>query len=411
VPDESKVRSRIIQKIIRLVQERHFNLAGVDHQEWARRLRHREPDIVRGDREEFEAGVRAALSELKTSHTAFYSERPTRFPPQHTINATLSEITVNGSPRWMFVDVFEDGPAYLAGIRPGDLLLAVDGAEPVPGSLPLFGIGRTHHLEVSKEQHTTNAAVEVPFRKGSKQRPPLVEPVSIRHRMVGPGIGLLKILYFPGAIGIRFSNQLRASIDDLKAHGCERLIIDLRGNIGGSLGFAALASYLCSGREEIGYSVTPARLRAGYSSEELPRVPMPRTRAEALARLAAFAVRDKSLMLLTQGLSQQPFHGRTVILINQWTSSAGEMAAAFAAGRAAATLAGHTTKGNVLGAMNFPVAREYWLRVPVFGWFTYRDECLEGSGVVPTISVSSESPDDVRRDILSEVAIATVKEL
>ena len=409
--DESKLRSRIVQKVVRLVQERHFNLAGVDHQEWARRLRDREPEIVRGDREEFEAGVRAALSELKTSHTAFYSERPTRFPPQHTINATLSEITLNGSPRWMFVDVFEDGPAYLAGIRPGDLLLAVDEVEPVPGSLPLFGIDRTHRLVVAQEQRTVEAAVEVPFRKGSKQRPPLVEPVSIRHSVIAPGVGLLKVLYFPGAVGIRFSDKLRASVADLKAHRCERLIIDLRGNIGGSLGFAALASYLCSGREEIGYSVTPTRLRRGYSSQALPRVSMPRTRAEALARFAAFAFRDKSLMLLTQGLGQQPFHDRTVVLINEWTSSAGEMAAAFAAGRSAAIVAGQATKGNVLGAMNFPVTREYWLRLPVFGWFTYRDECLEGIGVVPTVFVSSASPEDARRDVLSEVAIAKAEEL
>jgi hypothetical protein len=65
---------------------------------------------VRGDREEFEAGMRAALVELKTSHTAFYSESPTRFAPQHTINATLSEITVNGSLRWVFVAYSKTDP-------------------------------------------------------------------------------------------------------------------------------------------------------------------------------------------------------------------------------------------------------------------------------------------------------------
>jgi hypothetical protein len=43
---------------------------------------------------------------------------------------------------------------------------------------------------------------------------------------------------------------------------------------------------------------------AGYSPQALPRVPMPRTRVEALARLAAFAVRDKSLMLLKQDSGQ-----------------------------------------------------------------------------------------------------------
>jgi C-terminal processing protease CtpA/Prc len=373
-------------------------------------VRHREPEFVRGDREEFEAGVREALTELKTSHTAFYSERPTRFPPQHTINATLSEITVNRTRRWMFVDVFEGGPAYVAGIRPGDLLLAADDTETTSGNLPTFGIGRTHKLVVAKEQRTVEAAVEVPFRKGSKQRPPVIEPVSIRHRVIAPGIGLLKVLYFPGAIGIRFSNQLRACIADLNDEGCQRLIIDLRGNIGGSLGFAALASYLCTGREEIGYSVTPTRLRSGFSIEALPRVPMPRTRAEALARLAAFAIRDKSLMLLTQGLGAQPFHGRTVVLINEWTSSAGEMAAAFASEAGAATLIGRTTKGNVLGAMNFAVHQEYWLRLPVFGWFTSQQQCLEGAGVAPTLSFAEPSPDNASKDVELQHAMTMLKE-
>jgi C-terminal processing protease CtpA/Prc len=135
---------------------------------------------------------------------------------------------------------------------------------------------------------------------------------------------------------------------------------------------------------------------------------MPQSRAEALARLAAFAVRDKSLMLLTQGLGPQPFHGRTVILINEWTSSAGEMAAAFGGGRVAATLLGQPTKGNVLGAINFQLDKQYWLRLPIFGWFTYADECLEDRGVIPTAFVPSESPSDVRRDVQTEVAITTV---
>ena len=36
---------------------------------------------------------------------------------------------VAGSERWFFLDVFEGGPAHVAGIKPGDMLLAVDGTE------------------------------------------------------------------------------------------------------------------------------------------------------------------------------------------------------------------------------------------------------------------------------------------
>jgi hypothetical protein len=45
--------------------------------------------------------------------------------------------------------------------------------------------------------------------------------------------------------GIRFSKVFDAAIASLKSQGCDRLIIDLRGCIGGSLGFARLVSYMC----------------------------------------------------------------------------------------------------------------------------------------------------------------------
>jgi C-terminal processing protease CtpA/Prc len=66
--------------------------------------------------------------------------------------------------------------------------------------------------------------------------------------------------------------------------------------------------------------------------------------------LARFSVQDKSLMLLTQGLGPQPFHCHVVILVNEFTNSAGEMAAQFAKDTKLATLVGEKTMGNVLGS-------------------------------------------------------------
>ena len=58
---------------------------------------------------------------------------------------------------------------------------------------------------------------------------------------------------------------------------------------------------------------------------------MPQTRAALLFTLGSYAFRDKSIHLLTQSLGAQPFHGRIVLLVNQWTNSAAEMVANFAA--------------------------------------------------------------------------------
>jgi C-terminal processing protease CtpA/Prc len=294
----------------------------------------------------------------------------------------------------MFLDVFEDGPAHVAGIKPGDILDAVDGTPCLPPSGPYFGFGQTHKLFVTKvdTESAMEVVVEVPKRKGTRQRPPLVEPKSPIHSKIGQNLGLLKITYFPGAMGMRFATPLDRAVSDLKTQNCDRLIIDLRGNIGGSLGFARLASYMCPGQIAIGHSLTPKRLRDGYDPRALPREPMPRNRPELLVTLARYGVRDKSLMLLTQGLGAQPFHNRIVLLINEWTNSAAEMVANFASENRLATLVGQKTHGSVLGATNFKLAGGYWLRLPVFGWFTSKGRSLEGHGVDPDILVEI-SPD------------------
>jgi C-terminal processing protease CtpA/Prc len=287
------------------------------------------------------------------------------------------------------LDVFEGGPAHVAGIKPGDMLLAVNGTEYVPPSMPPFDVGQTYRLRIA-DAHGGNereVKVEVPKRKGTKARPPIIEPKSLSHAIVAPNIGLLRIVYFPGPMGLQFAKELDAAITDLKHQGVSRLIIDLRGNIGGGLGLARLASYLCPGQIPIGHSLTASRLRTGYKKEDLPPVPMPRNKTELAWTLARFLFRDKSIFLLTQGLGPQPFHNRIVLLVNEWTNSAAEMVAGFAAENKLATIVGNQTAGNVLGAANFEVGSGYWVRLPVFGWYTSKGDCLEGKGVSPDVWV------------------------
>ena len=386
-----ELRSQILDQIKKYVLKHHINVGGIDYGEWTRRITNHAPELLALDLEGFEDGVRKHLLELKSSHTGFYHEQPTRLMPQHTVNATLHSAPWRGEQRWMCLDVFEDGPARKAGIVPGDLLLAVDGKDYRPPDIPAFGIGVTHRLTLVpvNENEPREIVVAVPLRKGSTGRPPIVEPKSISHSMAGPGIGLLKVLYFPGLFGMRFSSALAKALEDLKRQGLDRLIVDLRGNIGGSMGFAHLASYLCSGRVAIGHSVTPQRLRTGYEIKSLTRVPIPGNRAQLIATLGRFAFQDKSIMLLTQGLGPQPFHNRVVILTNEHTNSAAEMVANFAVENKLATTVGVKTPGNVLGARNFPLAGNYWLRIPVFGWYTPKGLSVEGTGVVPDVLVEA----------------------
>jgi C-terminal processing protease CtpA/Prc len=110
---------------------------------------------------------------------------------------------------------------------------------------------------------------------------------------------------------------------------------------------------------------------------------MPNTKLGVALTLFRFVAKDKSLFLLTQGLGLQPFHGRIVILVNEWTNSAAEMVANFAAENRLATTIGTKTAGNILGARNFKLGPHYWVRLPVFGWLTPNGESLDGKGLIP----------------------------
>jgi C-terminal processing protease CtpA/Prc len=386
-------RSKILASIKALVLKHHINVASVDYEVWMRTVDERTPPLLGVDQEEFEDGVRDLLSGLGTSHTAFFHESQTQLLPQHTIGATLRAVACGSADHWMFLDVFDGGLAHNAGIRPGHRLLAVDGVACAPPSMPRFGIGQAHRLSIAEAagQNEREFGIAVPHRKGSKRRPPIIEPRSLVYSIIEPDIGLLKVTYFSGTFGIGFANTLDAAMQALQDGGCQRLILDLRGNIGGSLGFARLASYLCPGRLPIGHSLTPSRLRNGYAVADLPRVPMPGTRIGLALTLARFAARDKSVVLLTQSLGPQPVHRKIVVLVNEWTNSAAEIIASFAAENRLAPIVGVKTAGNILGATNFKLASGHWLRLPIFGWYTSQGQCLDGIGVAPDISVEMET--------------------
>ena len=351
----------------------------------------RTPRLAATEGEEFEGGVSSLLAQLGTSHTVFYHERTISLPPQHSLNATLCAFQRHGREIWGFVDVFEDGPAHVAGIGAGDILLSVDGTPYEPPSMPRFRTGQSFTLTVSNPdgQDRRDIAIDIPYRKGTKDRPPIIEPKPLSHRMLEPGIGLLRITYFPGPMGLEFARALDMAITDLKQHQCDRLIVDLRGNIGGGLGFARLASYFCPGALPIGHSLTSRRLRKGFSSQELPRVPMPQTWAALLFTLGSYAFRDKSIHLSTQSLGAQPFHGRIVLLVNEWTNSAAEMVANFAAESRLATIVGGRTAGNASECQlsgrsgSSGTLADLWVVHP-------QGHCLEGKGVTPDVAVEPD---------------------
>src|SRR5713101_418144 len=117
-----KTRAQILQSIKKRVLAHHINVGGIDYGAWTERVDERTSELLAAELAAFEAGIRQLLAELKTSHTVFYHSLPKELLPQHTINASLQDVLLNSAHKWMFLDVFEHGPAHVAGIRPGDVL-------------------------------------------------------------------------------------------------------------------------------------------------------------------------------------------------------------------------------------------------------------------------------------------------
>jgi len=78
------------------------------------------------------------------------------------------------------------------------------------------------------------------------------------------------------------------------------------------------------------------------------------------------------------------------MLVNEFTNSAGEMAAQFVKDTKLATLVGQTTMGNVLGSTTFDVGNGYTLYMPIVGWYSPNGSYTEGSGVQPDILLDIE---------------------
>jgi hypothetical protein len=204
------------------------------------------------------------------------------------------------------------------------------------------------------------------------------------------GVGWLKVTKFPGAIGVDIAKQIDRAIHELK--GCSRLIIDLRGNAGGGLAFLRVMSYLTPERIPVGYSVTRSRAETNYSKEMLATFDRIPSQKAALVLLALkFGLRDDSVSIATEGLGPRPFHTRTVLLVDENTTGAGERIAAFAQERQLAPVVGAQTAGRLICCSVYEVGQGYYVRIPARAWYTWGGELLEGKGVQPDCSVAGNN--------------------
>ena len=404
------IRQNVFEKVCRLVEKKHFN-PGLNGASWPALVGSHKARILGAETiERYETEVQDLLAELKTSHTGFFHKSLRKVPARFSINATFQRVSLNGNTHWMFQDVHEGGAAHAAGLEPGDILIELNGEAILPPQAPIFRVGEAASVVVQRRNgERTSVRVDVPAPKSKKR--PINQPRPVAWSTLPGEIGLVKITMFTGAVGIDLAHDIDRAIADLQ--GCNRLIVDLRGNTGGGIGGLRLMSYLTPDKRPVGYSLTKKRATKGYRREELVRFGrIPSRKIALLGLMLRYAFTEKSIVVVTEGLGLRPFHGRVVILVNQHSASAAEMLAAFAQENKLAAIVGTKTPGRLLSGGAFKAGHGFILGLPTAGFLTWQGTMLEGKGIEPDhpVELSYEALRE-GRDTQMEKAIEVVSQL
>jgi carboxyl-terminal processing protease len=188
-----------------------------------------------------DASLKGIVDSLEDPYSAYISPKEaSAFQESVTGEFEGVGMTVEKDERGLRVlEAFEGSPAVAAGIRKGDVILAVDGRS-IAGLNSSLATGRikgpagtTVRLELFTPGAEDTRSVRVKREK--------IEIPAVRGRLVerdGRKLGVVRLRGFSsGAHGV-----LRREVDRLLKRGADGLVLDLRGNGGGLLSEAVLVS-------------------------------------------------------------------------------------------------------------------------------------------------------------------------
>lgn len=267
---------------------------------------------------------------------------------------------VQQDTRTMYITIvkpYVDGPAYNAGMLPGDIIYMVDGVD-------VTGMAIDNVVTMMKGAEGTVVKVTV-VREGEADPVELtitrgkIEIETIEHEMLDNNIGLITISSFDELT----PQQFKDGIEELKKQGMKGMIIDLRDNGGGLLDSVVdMLDYVLP-KGLIVYTED----KYGYKEE--------------------FRGTDKDVLDMPM-----------VVMINGNSASASEIFAAAMQDYEAATLVGTTSFGKGIVQTILPLNDGTAVKITISRYFTPNGVCIHGTGVTPDIEV--ELDDELKQMVV-----------
>lgn len=393
-------RLAVFDSIWREIRDRYYDpsLNGVDWEVVRTRFR---PLVANAQNDDaFQNVLRAMMGTLRDSHTRVLTPQQARDRQQDQTTATgVVLFEVGGRPA--IFEVQPESPAAEAGLRPGMLVVAVNGV-PVtealararedvgPSSseraalllsyLRLIAGSLTQPLQLDLEG-ADGARRSVTLIRRALQTTPRFEA-----RLMPEGVLYIRFDRFRSPVARRLRQAL---IEHPDARG---LILDLRSNTGGEGGEGARAIAPLLDRATILARLRTRTGRAPSALLGLVRLPLELTAGEA---------------------GHQLFSGPIVVLTNEGTASTSEVITASLQERGRARIIGAQSCGCALGVLRYRrLADGRALAISEVGLVTGLGRRIEGIGVVPDIRVDLTLADLLQgRDRILEVAVQEILRL
>jgi carboxyl-terminal processing protease len=356
--DRAQFNLRVFDRAWSLVNQHYFD-AGFRGVNWsALRDRYRPEAAKAADTTALYAVLNRMGAELKESHLA-------ALPPRR-VHEIETERRVAVGIRWqlkdgqrVITDIVPGGPAELAGVRRGWLILSRNGQPIRDGQVFVARLGEPIRFEFRDEQDQVRTIALQPQLVGFER-----EEV----RRLADGVIYLRFDEFKRQPLRWLSEQLKRNAD------APAVIVDLRQNGGGN----TLAMNVAVA-EFFSHAVNEGTLvyRNGRSTD---------------ARSFAWRSAD--------------FRGRVVLLTGPYTASAAEIFAHVLQHHHRALLVGRRTAGAVIYARSYRLPGGGSLQVPVIDYVALDGQRLEGHGVTPDIVVPEASFADLRAGRDPELAAA-----
>lgn len=392
MPVELSVESkhRVLENVLSALQKRFYSPEKLNADWQAAVEKHRTTIESAPTADSFEQSIGELLKALNSSHLGFFHQSAQRASSRAALSATYLADETEYGKRWIFQDIHSGGAASKAGIEPGNILLTVDGRDISPPEHPIFAMGKQTAIEfIDNRRNRRTKTVEVAKPKGKKLH--FIEPTLVEARQIEKGIGYLKVAMFPGMVGVVVANQITDAVKSLGT--VDRLIIDLRGNTGGGIGALRVMSLLTPERIPVGFALDKRRASRNIEHDKhaFPRFSKIPSNTKALwplaLRFAPAMLTKKPIVLETEGLGHQAFHGHVVLLVDRHTASAAEMIVAFARENSLATIVGERTAGHLLSATSVKVGNGFRLALPTGAYHTWNGTILEGTPIEPAQSI------------------------